>query len=161
MKQFYKQFHFLIVIGISFVFVTCTKIDNSPVKDTQEPNCKPSELPNQLRAVFVDDLMPNATDITPVAVFRFTQGIKTYANTSCKTKPNECQTNLLIQNISGLEIGISYTIYYELGNNKWSSDGYAKILPDSTFNAGIVTLNCGWVSSGTMQIIKRGITYKN
>jgi hypothetical protein len=161
MRLFYKQFKFLFAIGVCIIFSACTKIDNGSVSDTQEPKCKPSELPNQLRAVFVDDLMPNATDVTPVAVFRFTQGIKTYANTNCKTKPNECQTDLLIQNISGLEIGISYTINYELGNNKWSSDGYAKIPPDSTFNAGVVTLNCGWVSSGTMQIIKRGITYKN
>ena len=102
--------------------------DNSPnIIEDPAPQCTPASLPTQLKAVFVDDLLPNASSITPVAVFRFNQSIKSYSNTSCKTKANECQTKLLIQNISGYTMGISYTINYSQGNNFWTSDGYANI----------------------------------
>ncbi len=149
----------IIALLVCFYVVACNKI---PANETSAaPKCEPELLSQQHKSIFVDDLMPQATTEGPVAVFKFTQSINSYANTSCKSKPNECKTLLEVQNITDYHIRISYTIHYSMGNNSWSADGFADIAPDSSFQAGQISTNCGWISSGLLQVVKKSVVYKN
>ena len=129
---------------------------NSPMS-----KCTPENLPNQYKTIFINDLLPGATSNSPVAVFKFDQSLKSYSNTSCKSKSNECETHLKIQNISGYDIRVSYSINYAHGTNAWSVDGFADIMEDSTFDGGLLNCNCSWISVGSMEVLKKNVTYKN
>ncbi|OYU95673.1 MAG: hypothetical protein CFE21_11070 [Bacteroidetes bacterium B1(2017)] len=149
----------LSLLMLGSIWSGCTK---APIgTETVTPKCVPDKLPSQYKAVFIDDVLPNASSQSPVAVFKFNQTLNTYANTSCKTKPNECETRLYIQNISGYNMRMSYSINYLQGSNAWTADGFADIPTDSVYDAGVVNCNCGWVSSGSMIVMKKGVTYKN
>lgn len=149
----------IIALLVCAYVVACNKIPATDPDNT--PKCEPELLSQQHKSIFVDDLMPQATTEGPVAVFKFTQSIKSYSNTACKTKPNECQTILEVQNITDYHIRISYTIHYAMGNNVWSADGFADIPPDSSYLAGPISTNCGWISSGALQVVKKSVVYKN
>jgi hypothetical protein len=141
-------------------FIACEKNIEDSAGNTSQTKCIPNNLPDKFKAVFVSDQFPNQVEPTPVAIFQFSQGMKTYANTNCKNLPNDCSTNLVIQNISGKRMKIAYTIEYLQGSNFWTSDGYADILKDSSFNSGIVSINCGWITAEGLKVIKKSAIFE-
>lgn len=155
-----KKFYIISGICIAFSFLllsSCEKSLEDASGNTSSTKCTPNNLPDQYKAVFVSDQFPNQVEPSPIAIFQFTQGMKTYSNTSCKNLPNTCATSLKIQNISGKRMKIAFTIEYLQGNNYWSSDGYADIPKDSSFNSGLVSTNCGWITTEGLKVIKKSV----
>ncbi len=139
---------------------SCKKSLDDTSSNTSQTKCIPNNLPDQFKAVFVSEQIPNQVEPSPIAIFQFSQGMKTYSNTNCKNLPNTCSTSLKIQNISGRRMKIAYTIEYLQGNNFWTSDGYADILKDSSFNTGIVSTNCGWITTDGLKVIKKSAIFE-
>lgn len=148
----------LLVIILSNLSCEKTIEDSSSNQSTVK--CTPNNLPDQYKAVFVSDQVPNQVEPNPIAIFQFSQGMKTYSNTNCKNLPNTCSTSLRIQNISGRKMRIAYTIEYLQGNNYWTSDGFADIQKDSTFNAGVVSTNCGWITAEGLKVVKKSVVFE-
>ena len=158
-----RNFHNITKICLALLIIlsnSCKKsLDNTSV-NTSQTKCTPNSLPDQFKAVFVSEQIPNQVEPSPVAIFQFSQGMKTYSNTNCKNLPNTCSTSLKIQNISGRRMKIAYTIEYLQGNNFWTSDGYADILKDSSFNTGVVSTNCGWITTEGLKVIKKSAIFE-
>lgn len=147
----------LLLLGANLLFSACKKgagID----ADSSSTKCIPTLLPNQFRSIFLSDPIPNSTEEQALAVFHFSQSMKTYSNTPCKALPNECSTQLRVQNVSGKKMRLAYSISYSQGNNNWQSDGFVELLPDSSSQVGQITSNCGWITAEGLRVIKRSLS---
>ncbi len=160
MDRYLQSIAKICILIILLVSSACEKSIEDSSGNTSQTKCIPNNLPDQFKAVFVSDQFPNQVEPTPIAIFQFEQGMKTYANTNCKNLPNTCATSLRIQNISGKRMKIAYTIEYLQGNNFWTSDGYADILKDSCFSTGIVSTNCGWITAEGLKVIKKSAVFE-
>lgn len=157
MSKLYSSQIFLLLILASLVFSACKKgagIDS----DSSSTKCVPTNLPNQFRSIFLSDPIPNTTDEQALAVFHFSQSMKSFSSTPCKALPNECSTQLRIQNVSGKKMRLAYTIAYSQGNNNWQSDGFVELFPDSSASVGQITSNCGWITADGLRVIKRSLS---
>ncbi|MFY8020775.1 MAG: hypothetical protein ACOVP1_06235 [Bacteroidia bacterium] len=160
MKTNLQLIRSLCLVVSLMAMIACEKNLEDSASTNNIVKCTPNALPDQYKAVFVSDQIPNQVEPNPIAIFQFTQGMKTYSNTNCKNLPNACSTSLRIQNISGRKMRIAYTIEYLQGNNYWSSDGFANIAKDSIFNAGVVSTNCGWITSEGLKVVKKSVVFE-
>lgn len=140
--------------------MSCEKTIEDSANIPSQTKCIPNDLPNQFKAIFMSELIPNNAEPSPIAIFQFAQGMKTYTNTTCKNLPNTCSTSLKIQNISGKRMRLAFTIEYLQGNNYWTSDGFADIPKDSCFNSGVVSTNCGWITTEGLKVLKKSVSFE-
>lgn len=147
------------IFGFTFLNIQCGKKQGE--NDLPNPvACLADSLPGQQRTIFVLDKLPNATEEVPVAIFKFMQEVKTYKQTACKNKPNECAIKLYVQNVSGYPLRISYSLNFQNGPHSWSNDGFAILPEDSQVYCGVVANHCSWISDGTLEVLKRAISYE-
>lgn len=152
------SFHFLLFLLIAAVPLSSCKKGSTLGADSNTTKCNPNNLPNQFRSIFLSDPIPNSTEEQALAVFHFSQTMKSYANTPCKALPNECGTTLRVQNVSGKKMKLAYSVIYSQGNNNWQSDGFVELLPDSSCNVGTITSNCGWITTEGLRVLKRSLS---
>ena len=94
-----------------------------------------------------------------VVNFKFSQSTNTYSGDgACPLI--DCQTGLVIQNVTVKKITFDYNIIFTLNAIQWNYQGVAVIDPGNSLNVGQVSNSCGSVSLGSFVIQSTNITYQ-
>ncbi len=148
---------FLNIIKLTFLLslltlLSCEKDTSTPPIVTKTVECKPVQLPQQIRQF--NAINPNASaGSNPVfATLKLSQDLLVYKDTKCNDKIPVCGVKLFVRNNDDRKIIFDYTILFESGSNTWQYQGVSSLLANDTNTVGIISSNCGWIQDAKIDI---------
>jgi hypothetical protein len=156
MKRNYIIFSLFVVMALS----SCEK-EVASANNPSTPECEPTQMPQQVRSLNLINPTASASTIPIVATFKLFQNLTTYSNTAnCKNKIPNCSVNLVIKNTSDRKVLFDYVINFTSGTNSWQYEGFSSMNPNGVDSVGLVSSNCGWISTSTITITPGNISFQ-
>ncbi len=156
MKINYNFLTLLVIMALS----SCEK-DLANASNPSSSDCQPTQMPQQVRSLNLINTTSSASTIPIVASFKLYQNLTTYSNTiNCKNKTPNCTVKLAIKNTSERKVLFDYTINFTSGANSWQYEGYSSMNANGIDSVGLISSNCGWISTSTITITPGNISFQ-
>jgi len=156
MKSNYIIFTLFVITTLS----SCEK-DLANANNPSATECQPNQMPQQVRSLNLINPTSSAGTIPIIASFKLFQNLTTYSNTiNCKNKTPDCAVKLVIKNTSERRVLFDYTVNFTSGTNTWQYEGFSSMNPNEIDSVGLISSNCGWISTSTITITPGNISFQ-